>query len=199
MKHGPITSNAELVETLEHECCKFTDQYFPLHGKQIRSLEAAMALVNADKGSMRRNPGKSRAATILTDLWTHVQEAYILCALATNQTSLGALKALDYIMHVRIWWQERRTKPRGLVDIVFLHSNILPTIRGTSDFVTTTTTVAQLADLMLREHGNAPLVITCPFGEIPPPFIQIGQELKIRVELSMEAFAELIRATNGGL
>jgi hypothetical protein len=51
---------------------------------------------------------------------------------------------------------------------------------------------------MLREHGDAPLIITCPFGGQPPPFIQIGQQPRIKVELSMEAFAELMRVTNGG-
>lgn len=199
MVHEPITTNEALVNVLERECSKFTNQYFPLHTTQIRSLEAATALVNTDKGNIRRNPGKFRAATILTDLWTHVQEAYILCALATTQTSLGALKTIDYIVSLRTWWEERPVKPHGLIEIIHFHSNILPTTRGISDFVTATTTVAHLADLMLREHGNVPLVITCPFGGMPPPFIQIGQESRIKVELSMEAFAELVRATNEGL
>ncbi|KJZ70603.1 hypothetical protein HIM_09991 [Hirsutella minnesotensis 3608] len=196
MAPDPISTNDVLVAVLDRECNKFTDQYFPIHAKQIRSLEAALALVNTDKHSIKRNWSKSRAANILTDLWTHVQEAYILCALATTQTSLGALKTIDYIKAVQIWWEGRQVKPRGLSEILHYHSNILPTTRGNSDFVTTTTTVEKLTNLILREHGDAPLVITCPFSGMPPPFIQIGRGLKIKVELSMEAFAELMKGTN---
>ncbi|KPM42345.1 hypothetical protein AK830_g4189 [Neonectria ditissima] len=193
-----ISSNEDLLETLESECSKFTDRYFPLHTKQIASLKAATALVNTDQTQIHRNPGKRRAATILTDLWTHAQEVFVLCALATNQTGLGALKTIDYIAVVGAWWEARETKPRGLSEIIHYHSNILPTTRGSSDFITVNTTVAQLASLMLRENGNMPLIITCPFGGVPPPFIQIGQEPRIKVELSMEAFTELLKVADEG-
>lgn len=191
MPQKPILNNGDLTRILELQCSGFTEKYSPLHTKQIASLQAATALVNTDKSKIQRNIGKRRAATILTDLWTHIQEAFILCALATTQTSLGALKTIDYVTAVDAWWQARPTKPRGLSEIIHYHSNILPTTRGISDFVTATTTIAQLANLMLRKHGTAPLVITCPFGGEPPPFIQIGQEPSIKVELSMETFAEL--------
>ncbi|KAI0388451.1 hypothetical protein F5Y17DRAFT_206859 [Xylariaceae sp. FL0594] len=197
MAHS-ITTNEAFVDILERECGKFTDQYFPLHKKQVASLKAATALVNADKSSIRKNPGKSRAATIFTDLWTHAKEAYVLCALATTQTSLGALKTIDYIKPVQTWWQERPIKPRGLSEIIHLHSDILPTTR-LPDFFTVPTTVAQLADLMQSESGGRPLFITCPFGGTPLPYIQIGQEPRVKVELSMEACAKLMRAENGEL
>lgn len=199
MAFDPITTNEALINILKRECSKFSDKYFPLHAKQVRSLEAATALVHTNKSSIRKNPGKSRAVTILTDLWTHAQEVYVLCALATSQTSLGALKTLDYIKSVQTWWAEHPTKPRGLIEILHFHSNSLPTTRGISNFVTATTTVAQLAKLMLKVHGDTPLVITCPFSGMPLPFIQIGQGAGMKVELSMRTFSELMQVTDEGL
>jgi hypothetical protein len=109
------------------------------------------------------------------------------------------LKSIDYVMHVKGWWQERNAKPRGLVDIVHHHPNLLPITRAVSDLVSVPTMIAQLAGFLMQKYGDAPLIMNCAFGGDPLPFVQIGQEREIKIELSMTAFDELMQGGNAVL
>jgi hypothetical protein len=105
----------------------FSNDYIPLHDKKIAAIKKCADLVAIDPRSILRNVLKSRAHTILTDIWTYSHpEVFVLCSIATTITRLGGLKSTDYIRKLREWW-DKADKPDGLRQTVKKLAKILPT------------------------------------------------------------------------
>ena len=79
----PLT-NESLVDLLKQELKIFSEDYFPLHEKQLKAIQRCIALVEEEEDKIIRNIPKRRAHVILKDLWTHIPEAFLLCSLAVT-------------------------------------------------------------------------------------------------------------------
>ncbi|KAF7570509.1 hypothetical protein PtrM4_105110 [Pyrenophora tritici-repentis] len=97
----------------------------PLTEIQIAAIKKCSDLVVENPASSQRNTSKRRAKAILTELWTHRPELFILVALSVNITKLGTLKSDKYLQVLLRWWNSV-DHPKGLKEIVSDLSDILP-------------------------------------------------------------------------
>ena len=106
-----------LIELLEQQRRKFTDLYRPLLTAQELAVRKANKLIAEPPEFLKQNHSKKRANNILNDIKNCISiEVYILCALATNHSALGASKLGDYVSKIGIWW-EGVHHPRSLAMI----------------------------------------------------------------------------------
>ena len=49
------------------------------------------------RNALKKNARKLRAHTILSEIWKHSTEVFVLCALATHPTTLGSLNSEGYL------------------------------------------------------------------------------------------------------
>lgn len=118
-------TDEKLLKLVEKERTKFSSDYVPLHEKDLGAVKNCSALIAEDRNSIKRNTPKTRAHIILTDVWTHLPEVFVLCSLATNPTRLGSLESKSYLGKLLRWWEEI-DRPTGLVRIVEQLSEFLP-------------------------------------------------------------------------
>lgn len=115
----------ELIGVLETERTAFGTEYFALSEKQRTSLKKFTDLVNLSANDVHNNANKKRAQVIMVDLWRHVPEVFILCALPMTFGRLGSLKSNDYLRPIVNWWQ-KVDHPVGLTATLQQCSDILP-------------------------------------------------------------------------
>ncbi|KAB8244557.1 hypothetical protein BDV35DRAFT_359648 [Aspergillus flavus] len=118
-------SNSKFIELLDAKRQQLLGNILPLTGNQLRGIRKCSKLVTVDPETLRRNIPKKRAHTILSELWRHCKELFILCSLSTNQTTLGLLKTDDYLQEILTWW-ETVEHPKALTIFISLHQDILP-------------------------------------------------------------------------
>ena len=181
-KKAPL-NNDGLIDLLEKEIKKFSDDYFPLHSDQLKAIKRCTALVDTDESEIGDNSPKRRARTVLTDLWTHVPEAFFLCSLATNQTRLGTLMSTDYMKFVLQWWEEVNV-PHGLTKSIDRHSDVLPTVSRDQRQISLEVPVGALLDFLQQNFGDQKVEMSLPFSGKPLPSVRLDRQAKI--ELSWE-------------
>jgi hypothetical protein len=103
----------------------FGEDYIPLSKAQSAATKKCSDLVVQEPTSWSRNTIKTRAHTILSDLWTYSPEIFILVALSVTPTKLGTLKSDKYLQVLLRWWNSVH-HPKGLQEIINHHSDILP-------------------------------------------------------------------------
>ena len=107
---GQELTTLKLLDLLEIERRAFSDDYLPFTQKQLQAITKFSNLLALDRTTIRRNIPKTRAHIILSDIWVHSSEIFVLCALATNPTSLGSLKLQDYLQTLLGWWNGGASK-----------------------------------------------------------------------------------------
>ena len=124
-----LTEN-ELLDVVETRRKTFSSDYVPIHDKELDMVQRCSDLVVKDRGSIRRNTPKTRAHTILTDIWGEFPEVFVLCSMAIYPTKLGTLKSTHYLRRLQAWWG-KVDHPKGLTTTVekLLEIEILP-LRG---------------------------------------------------------------------
>jgi hypothetical protein len=118
-------TDEKLLELVEKERHTFSGDYFPLHHKNLDAVKKCSDLIAQDRNSIHRNTPKTRAHTILTDIWAHLPEVFVLCSLAITPTRLGTLKSRDYLRKLLKWW-EKAEQPKALVETIIRLSKVLP-------------------------------------------------------------------------
>ena len=118
-------TNEILLELVETQPTKFSGEYVPLHQKDLDAAKKCSALITQDRNLIKRNTAKTRAHIILTDVWTHLPEVFVLCSLATNPTRIGTLKSKCYLRKLLSWWKVT-DQPTGLLETVERLSEVLP-------------------------------------------------------------------------
>ena len=109
----PINDES-LIELLEQQRCTFTDRYRPLLTVQDLAVRKTDKVIAGSPELLKRNYSKKKANSILNDIKNCIgDDVYILCALATNHSALGASKLGDYVSKIGVWW-EGVHHPRGL-------------------------------------------------------------------------------------
>lgn len=115
----------ELIKGCEKALNTFQNVFYPLTPGARRAIEKCTALVKLDRNSIGKNKPKRRAQVILTHLWEHFPEGFILCALSTYPYKLGHLESEDYLQRMISWW-EMVEHPKGLLLVLERYSDILP-------------------------------------------------------------------------
>ncbi|RMD39996.1 hypothetical protein DV735_g5130, partial [Chaetothyriales sp. CBS 134920] len=116
-------TNEKLVECLHKQRDHFRVAGVPLADNQIRLLKKYTALVGCEVPT--RNFAKLRAQRIARDLWRHVPDIFVLCAILVTPTCLATLSSNDYLQYLRSWWETGPPTP-GLSSIRSTHAAILP-------------------------------------------------------------------------
>jgi len=125
MSSGQNLTTTELIGLLESERKAFSNKYLPLSQKQLVCLKRFSDLIQLDKDAIHHNTAKKRALTIMSDLWNHAPEVFVLCALAMTFARLGSLKSNDYLRPVLGWWHQVE-HPEGLEETLKKCSDHLP-------------------------------------------------------------------------
>lgn len=103
-----------LIDLLEEQRCTFTDRYRPLLTVQATALQKANNLVAEAPEALKRNFAKKRANVVLNDIRNCIShDVFVLCALATNLSSLGTAKLADCVSKIGAWWDGAH-HPKGL-------------------------------------------------------------------------------------
>lgn len=134
---GLELTTVKLLDLLETERRTFSDDYLPFTQKELQAITKYSNLLAQDRTTIRRNIPKTRAHIILSDIWAHNSEIFVLCALATNPTSLGSLKSQDYLRTLLGWWNGVE-HPKGLTEAMNHHPNVLPPKKTVASEVNTT-------------------------------------------------------------
>ena len=181
-KKEPL-NNHGLVVLLENEMRTFSDDYFPLHSNQVKGIRRCTALVDTNESEIGDNSPRRRARTILTDLWTHVPEAFFLCSLAINQTRLGTLTSTDYMKSVLQWWNEAKV-PSGVTKTIDRHLDALPTISRDQRQISLVVSSGDILEFLQQNFGHQKAEMVLPFSGKPLPSVRLNGKAKI--ELSWE-------------
>ena len=134
---GQELTTLKLLDLLEIERRAFSDDYLPFTQKQLQAITKFSNLLALDRTTIRRNIPKTRAHIILSDIWAHSSEIFLLCTLATNPTNLGSLKSQDYLRILLGWWNEVG-HPTGLTEAMNHHPSVLPPKKTVISEVNTT-------------------------------------------------------------
>ncbi|KAF2758960.1 hypothetical protein EJ05DRAFT_499387 [Pseudovirgaria hyperparasitica] len=132
MPQKQLATSDQLRELLEAERARFTDQCVPLSTKQLQSLKRASEVAMVGEVAVQRNTPKKRARTILRELWANSPEIFVLCAIATSPSTLGELKASDYLQVLFRWWDDVH-HPSGLNDLIKTLQHYLPSLSDNED------------------------------------------------------------------
>jgi hypothetical protein len=114
-----------LIDRIEEKRQQFSDSLIPLSQAQAEALKRVSVYIAIDRKSIRRNVVKKRSHLILSDLWMHKPEIFILCALATFPTKLACLDPTHCLRELLTWW-ESVNHPKGLTWIIENYARILP-------------------------------------------------------------------------
>ena len=107
-------TDESLIDLLEKQRRIFTDRYRPLLTAQETALQKANNLVAEPPKFLKRNHSKKKANNILNDIKNCIShDVFVLCALATNLSTLGASKLDDYVSKIGDWWDQVH-HPKGL-------------------------------------------------------------------------------------
>ena len=107
-------TDESLINLLENQRRTFTDQYRPLLTAQETALQKANGVVAEPQESLKRNYSKKKANNILNDIKNCIShDVFVLCALVTIPSTLGASKLGDYVSTIGRWW-EGVDHPKGL-------------------------------------------------------------------------------------
>lgn len=126
---------AKLIDTFDVIRRQFSDNYLPLTGEQLQRVDKCSRLVEQDPSTIRQNAPKKRAHIVLSEIWTHRPDFFIICALSTYPTTLGMLKSHAYLQELLGWW-DGAEHPKALAEIISHHSNILPGNSGIASMLT---------------------------------------------------------------
>ena len=114
---------SELIQLIKEKRDCFDEHHVPLSQTQVDAVERFLAWIAVDRKAIRRNPAKKKSHLILSDLWTHIPEVFILCALVTFPTKLASLNPTDCYRELFAWW-ESANHPKGLKWIIEHHGFI---------------------------------------------------------------------------
>ncbi|MCJ1477235.1 hypothetical protein MMC13_005906 [Lambiella insularis] len=172
--------NVMLVELLENRFHKFSEKDFPLHETELKSIKRCTELVKEEGKKIIRNVPKRRAHIILKDLWTHIPEAFILCALVVTPSQLGTLKSTDYMESIFTWWHSV-VVPRGLAKTLDSHSDILPKVLRDSRELQVPISLDELLEFVRQNFQGGQLQMCLPYSGSPLPFVRIKREAKLEL------------------
>lgn len=175
-----MLTNETFVNLLDGELKKFSDDYFPLHSRQLGSIKRCTAVV--DEVGIGKNLPRQRAHDILNDLWTHAPEVFVLAALAATPTKLSTLKSVDYMVSVLKWWEGVEV-PGGLTKILDRHSDILPSVARDSLELRLPVAFGELLGFLQQNFGQMQVEISLPFSGSPSPYVRVAG---VKIELSTE-------------
>ena len=173
-------TNTILVELLKQELAKFSDQYYPLHARQIQGIKRCTALAETDANEIGDNSPRRRAHNILSDLWTHVPPAFFLCGLSISPTELGTLKSIDYMTSILQWWGGVEV-PAGLMRAYDHHSDILPTMSRDKRQIRQEVSLGELLGFLQQKYGQEQGELSLPFSGSPLPFVRLDRHTKIEL------------------
>ncbi|PTU17796.1 hypothetical protein P175DRAFT_0378321 [Aspergillus ochraceoroseus IBT 24754] len=122
---SPNLTSSELIALCDTTRRSFSDNFIPFTNLQLEKVQKSSTLVRSNRHSIGKNAPKLRAHTVLSELWTHCPEGFILCALSTYQSRLGTLKSTDFLRDMMEWWQGVE-HPGGLSAVLVHYANILP-------------------------------------------------------------------------
>jgi hypothetical protein len=106
MSSKPKLTDESLIHLLEKHRLSFTSQYRPLRTAEETALRKANDLVTEPLESLTRNYPRKKAFTILNDIKNCISyDVFVLCALATNVSTLGTSKLGDHVSTVTNWWK----------------------------------------------------------------------------------------------
>ncbi|KJZ77305.1 hypothetical protein HIM_03029 [Hirsutella minnesotensis 3608] len=192
-----VLTNEKLVSLLKEELKRYSDEYYPLHTRQLNAIKRCTALVNTVESDIGDNSPKRRAHAILTDLWMHAPEVFFLCSTAATPSKLGTLKSMDYMESVLKWWEEITDPPGGLTKAFDRHSDILPSTPRDSRQVCLDVSGGELLGFLQQNFGHTQVELSLPFSGKPLPFVRLDRNTKI--ELSWElvnAFTQQYRRSS---
>lgn len=173
------SDTAKLIDIFDTTRRQFQDDYLPLTHEQLQRVDKCSKLVKQDPSTMHRNIPKKRAHTILSEIWAHCPDLFIICALSTNPNTLGMLKSRSYLQEFLSWWG-RVEHPKALAGIRSRHPNILP---GYSDIANAPPYRAYLPHKDLVDYlsqykgGDVSLTIRVPDDENEMPAIEISRDM----------------------
>lgn len=121
----------ELLTLIKGERGRFSEDLIPLSTSQIDRIKKCSECIAVDLESIRRNYIKKRSCTILSDLWKHKPELFILCALVAFPSHLASLDPNDCLRKLMEWWKDKDLHPeghhpQGLTWIPSQYASILP-------------------------------------------------------------------------
>ena len=119
-------TDENLIKLLKNQLMGFSDTYVPLTAKDLAAVLKFSSILTWDRNGTVKNFVKRRAQSVLTDIWTHLPAAFVLCSLVTSPTKIGQLKSQTYIAGLCEWW-ETAPRPEGLLLLVQSLSKYLPT------------------------------------------------------------------------
>jgi len=174
-------SNDDLVDLLGKELEKFTDEYYPPHGRKLQALKRCTDLVNINSEEIGVNAPRRRAKEILTDLWTNVPHVFLLSSFAITPSLLGTIVSTDYMKPVLRWWNGIEDVPRGLAMCMDRHSDALPTASRDQRQVIIETRFGAVLDFLQQEFGDQTATMIFPFTSTPAPSVRLKQGIKIEL------------------
>ena len=179
MKSKATLTSEDLVGLLDQELQRFSDEYFPLHTSQLDAIKRCTAVVDEDDNAATNVP-KKRAQRILTDLWTHLPEAFLLCSLAATPSKLGSLKAVDYMKYILRWWDGVKA-PAGLTKTFDRHLDVLPNASRDNLEVRLPIHLGELLAFLQHNFGQMLVEIVLPFSGSPSPYARLEGQVKIEL------------------
>lgn len=165
-------TTAKFVDILQVELGRWTEHQPLLCAKELDRLRKATDLVAEDPTTITRNAQKKRVHMILKELWSHLPQVFILCALKITHTHLGTLKSTSFLTEVRNWWQGI-DKTDSLNKAISIYSDVLPS--STPKFPATRNIQFDIPletfvkFIQERFNEDAHLKVTCPFDGNPLP------------------------------
>jgi hypothetical protein len=184
-------TNENLVNLLREELERFSEDYYPLHQKQLKAIQRCTDLVGEEESKLVRNTPKRRAHIILKDLWTHIPEVFLLCSLAITPTRLGCLKSINYMEFISRWWRDIGVVPEGLSKAFDRHSDILPKVARDSREVLIPISLDELFGFLRQHFGGERRQMSFAFSGSPLPFVRIERQSKLELSWDLaNAFVE---------
>lgn len=113
----------KLFELVKKEFKTFSDDLIPLPKTQKKTVLKFTTYMTEE--ITKRNFVKERSQDIMRDIWEHMPEVFVLCALVTFPTNWGHSDPARCYWKLFRWW-ERAEHPKGLEWIIGEYPRILP-------------------------------------------------------------------------
>jgi hypothetical protein len=141
-----LTPNS-LLDLIKEATEQFSDDMIPLSKNQKDAILRFSAYMTEDP---KRNHLKKASQGILRDMWKHMPEVFILCALVTFPSNLACVDPTSCHRMLLIWWKGAE-HPKGLEWIIEKYPDILP---GNDEPATITSGDVQKRGLEITNDGR---------------------------------------------